>query len=198
MGNSANTKKHHNDLDIGVAVIDCFTHYILQYLETLAKSSKATLQDFVSLSIHPSEFRSPKRVDQFGAYDPGRIHSHPGISTELSNVSPEDILVTDFFGGVASVEVLGKDGMLPVLGRKVGRWEGVRRPQAVDTFWEGQDLDVTAGNTSVRMTLVGPGWTQPLAEHVGVVGVLRGAFVLGALMLFACTWAGYGVKRKKD
>jgi phosphatidylinositol glycan class K len=31
-----------------VAVIDSFTHYILQYLETLGKSSKATLQDFVS------------------------------------------------------------------------------------------------------------------------------------------------------
>ncbi len=42
--------QHHNDMDIGVAVIDGFTHYILQYLETLGKSSKASLQDFVSIS----------------------------------------------------------------------------------------------------------------------------------------------------
>lgn len=40
--------QHHNDIDLGTAVIDSYTHYILQYLETLGKTSKATLQDFVS------------------------------------------------------------------------------------------------------------------------------------------------------
>ncbi|RSH95338.1 hypothetical protein EHS25_000425 [Saitozyma podzolica] len=62
-----NSYSHHHDLDIGVAVIDSFTHYILEYLETLGKSSKATLKDF------------------FNTYDPARIQSHPGISTELSH-----------------------------------------------------------------------------------------------------------------
>ena len=136
---------------------------------------------------------------QFGAYDPGRIHSHPGVSTELSRASPEDILVTDFFGGVASVEVMGKDGMLPVLGRKVGRWEEVWRPQGFDLIGGGRFLDVTAGNDSVSLTDVGPGWTRPLAENGSVMGVVRGGFVLGALMLlFAYTWVGNGVKRKYD
>jgi phosphatidylinositol glycan class K len=34
-------------MDIGVSVIDAYTHYILQYLETLNKTSKATMQDLV-------------------------------------------------------------------------------------------------------------------------------------------------------
>lgn len=46
------SSKHHNDMDIGVSVIDAYTHYILQYLETLNKTSKATMQDLVS---HRSE-----------------------------------------------------------------------------------------------------------------------------------------------
>lgn len=44
------TWKHHNDHDIGVAIIDAYTHFILAYLETIVKTSKATLQDFVRLS----------------------------------------------------------------------------------------------------------------------------------------------------
>lgn len=40
--------QHHNDPDIGVSVIDSFTHYILQYLEGLESDSQATLQEFVS------------------------------------------------------------------------------------------------------------------------------------------------------
>jgi len=39
--------QHHSDQDIGVAVIDAFTHHVLQYLETLQKTSKNTLQDLV-------------------------------------------------------------------------------------------------------------------------------------------------------
>lgn len=46
-----NSYSHHNDMDIGVAVIDSFTHYVLQYLEGIDKGSKATLQDFVR--CHP-------------------------------------------------------------------------------------------------------------------------------------------------
>jgi hypothetical protein len=41
-------EQHHNDHDIGVAIIDAYTHFILAYLETIIKTSKATLQDFVS------------------------------------------------------------------------------------------------------------------------------------------------------
>jgi len=49
--------------------------------------------------------------------------------------------VTDFFGGVSSVEVMRKEGMLPVLGRKVGKWEEVGKRKEIggegaSTGWE--------------------------------------------------------------
>lgn len=40
--------QHHNDMDMGVSVIDSYTHHVLQYLETIQKNSKQTLQDLVS------------------------------------------------------------------------------------------------------------------------------------------------------
>jgi phosphatidylinositol glycan class K len=43
-----NSYSHHNDMEIGVAVIDSFTHYVLQYLEGIQRGSNATMQDFVS------------------------------------------------------------------------------------------------------------------------------------------------------
>lgn len=39
--------KHHNDPDIGVAVIDSYTHHVLQYLEGIKIGSNATMQEFV-------------------------------------------------------------------------------------------------------------------------------------------------------
>lgn len=39
--------KHHNDMDIGVAVIDSFTHHVLQFMEGINKTSQASLQDLV-------------------------------------------------------------------------------------------------------------------------------------------------------
>lgn len=86
---------HHNDWDLGVAVIDSYTHEVLQYLETLNKTSKDPLQDY------------------FNIYDPVKMKSHPGISTELCPTSPADILVTDFLGGVASVELTPASARLP-------------------------------------------------------------------------------------
>jgi len=45
-----NSYSHHNDAEIGVAVIDSFTHYILQYMEGHNKTSKATMADLVRRS----------------------------------------------------------------------------------------------------------------------------------------------------
>ena len=40
-----------NDNDIGVAVIDSFTHYILEYMEGINKTSQMSMQDLVSLLL---------------------------------------------------------------------------------------------------------------------------------------------------
>ncbi|CUA73972.1 GPI-anchor transamidase [Rhizoctonia solani] len=82
-----NSYSHENDHDIGVAVIDSYTHYVLQYLEQINKTSKATMADL------------------FANYDPVRIKSHAGVRSDLFNRPLSAAKVTDFFGGVAQVEV---------------------------------------------------------------------------------------------
>ncbi|KAI9060779.1 hypothetical protein FKP32DRAFT_1613432 [Trametes sanguinea] len=83
-----NSYSHENDRDIGVAVIDSYTHYVLQFMEGINKTSQATMQDL------------------FDTYDPVKINSHPGVRSDLFPRSLRDALVTDFFGGVAQAEVL--------------------------------------------------------------------------------------------
>ncbi|ODQ46808.1 hypothetical protein PICMEDRAFT_16631 [Pichia membranifaciens NRRL Y-2026] len=73
---------HHSDTEIGVAVIDRFTYYTLEFLENITTTSKSTLQDL------------------FDSYTYEKIHSNVGISTELFNRDPKDVLITDFFGNV--------------------------------------------------------------------------------------------------
>ena len=42
--------QHENDNDIGVAVIDSFTHYVLEFMEGINKTSQLSMQDLVSLA----------------------------------------------------------------------------------------------------------------------------------------------------
>lgn len=107
-----NSYSHHNDMDIGVAVIDSFTHYVLQYLEGIDKGSKATMQDFVRLrgSDQPTVkkfliFLPVFFQTQFNIYDPEKIKSHPGIRKDLFPFDLQQTLVTDFFGGVSHVQI---------------------------------------------------------------------------------------------
>ncbi|KAJ7436763.1 hypothetical protein B0H11DRAFT_2363791 [Mycena galericulata] len=44
-----------------VAVIDRYTHYVVEYMERIKKTSHDTMRDL------------------FDAYDPARIHSDPGV-----------------------------------------------------------------------------------------------------------------------
>jgi len=83
---------HHADNDVGVAVIDRYTYYNLDFLETQVRepSSKKTLGDL------------------FDSYDEEQIHSHPGIRWDLfpgGEQGGRDRLLMDFFGNVQNVEV---------------------------------------------------------------------------------------------
>jgi hypothetical protein len=97
-----NSYSHHNDMDIGVAVIDSFTHHVLQYLERVERGSNATMREFVScclcllfslLTVYHSALRSstsmtPKRSNPTPGY--GRICSHtisPRHSLRISSVA---------------------------------------------------------------------------------------------------------------
>ena len=85
---------HHADNDVGVAVIDRYTYYNLDFLETqvTSPSSKLTLGNL------------------FDSYDESKIHSHPGVRWDLfpgGEQRGRERLVVDFFGNVQNVEVEG-------------------------------------------------------------------------------------------
>jgi len=86
-----NSYSHESDQDIGVAVIDAFTHYVLEFMEGINKTSQASMQDL------------------FNSYDFNKIGSHAGVRSDSFPRSLERTLITDFFGGVAQVEVLPAD-----------------------------------------------------------------------------------------
>ncbi|KAH3674562.1 hypothetical protein WICPIJ_009520 [Wickerhamomyces pijperi] len=76
---------HHSDVEVGVAVIDRFTYYNLEYLEKVERNSVLTMKDL------------------FDSYTFEDIHSHAGISTDLFQRDLQDVLLTDFFGNIQSV-----------------------------------------------------------------------------------------------
>ncbi|KOH01158.1 GPI-anchor transamidase [Saccharomyces eubayanus] len=76
---------HHSDVEIGVAVIDRFTYYCLDFLENIDKNSTLTLQDL------------------FDSFTFERIHSHVGVRTDLFQRDPSEVLITDFFANVQNV-----------------------------------------------------------------------------------------------
>lgn len=83
---------HHADNDVGVAVIDRWTYYVLEFLETQVTSanSKLTLGDL------------------FDSYDESKIHSQPGVRWDLFPGGEQEgrlRTVVDFFGNVQNVEV---------------------------------------------------------------------------------------------
>ncbi|CBX94432.1 glycosylphosphatidylinositol anchor biosynthesis [Plenodomus lingam] len=83
---------HHADNDVGVAVIDRYTYYNLEFLETQVRdpTSKLTMGDL------------------FDSYDEEKIHSHPGIRYDLfegGEHAARNRKVMDFFGNVQNVEV---------------------------------------------------------------------------------------------
>ncbi|KFH47192.1 GPI-anchor transamidase-like protein [Hapsidospora chrysogenum ATCC 11550] len=83
---------HHADNDVGVAVIDRFTYYILEFLESQVKdiNSKKTIGDL------------------FDSYDTSKIHSDPGVRYDLfpgGDDAARSRLITDFFGNIQNVEV---------------------------------------------------------------------------------------------
>ncbi|KAK6456750.1 peptidase C13 family-domain-containing protein [Scheffersomyces xylosifermentans] len=78
---------HHSDMDIGVAVIDRFTYYTLDFLEKVDKDSKQTMDKL------------------FDVYTYQNVHSNPGIRTDLFKRDVSKVLITDFLGNVQNVVV---------------------------------------------------------------------------------------------
>ena len=43
-----NSYSHHTDMDVGVAIIDRFTFFALEFFETVQRGSNATMADFLA------------------------------------------------------------------------------------------------------------------------------------------------------
>ncbi|KAK8080240.1 peptidase C13 family protein [Apiospora hydei] len=85
---------HHADNDVGVAVIDRYTYYNLEFLESEVRdtSSRKTIGDL------------------FDSYSYEKIHSHAGVRYDLFKGGADAArsrLLTDFFGNVQNVEIDG-------------------------------------------------------------------------------------------
>ncbi|WVQ81175.1 hypothetical protein IAT38_003297 [Cryptococcus sp. DSM 104549] len=175
---------HHNDLDIGVAIIDGFTHFILQYFESLGKSSRETLRDL------------------FNTYDPAKIYSHPGISTSLSTVPPEDILITDFFGAVARVEVMQSGAELPLasVGATSSGWEALpARAGGGKRIGDGGEVREEAeGLPSGRGEVGAQIWEMPLERKEDPWGFFPGFMIVAAIFVWLYVALGEDEEQIKD
>jgi glycosylphosphatidylinositol transamidase (GPIT) subunit GPI8 len=86
---------HHADSDVGVAVIDRYTYYNLEFLEQRVTNptSKLTMGEL------------------FDSYDPAKMHSDAGIRYDLFEGGEEAARgkrIMDFFGNVQNVELQGE------------------------------------------------------------------------------------------
>jgi phosphatidylinositol glycan class K len=160
---------HHADNDVGVAVIDRYTYYNLDFLETQVREvgSKKTLGDL------------------FDSYDETKIHSDPGIRWDLFPGGEEggrERLLMDFFGNVQNVEVDGvanetewKEDLI-ALGKKIAALREVA--DAVEKNGSAQAAPVESGPTS-----------RIRAAKVEVDAGWWGKKAIGAWALAGCTLA---------
>lgn len=125
---------HHADNDVGVAVVDRWTYYNLDFLEKEVDGpgSKKTLGDL------------------FNSYDFDKIHSEPGYRWDLfggGEAEGRSRLVMDFFGNVQSVEMMDGDGASSG-GINDTEWEeGMRW---LKTMFEEKELEGQQGNASAQ------------------------------------------------
>jgi phosphatidylinositol glycan class K len=165
---------HHADNDVGVAVIDRYTYYNLDFLETQVRepSSKMTLGDL------------------FDSYDESKIHSHPGVRWDLfpgQEKEGRERLVMDFFGNVQNVEVdsAGNDTEwkedLLALGKKI-----------VELRERAEAAEVAEKNASIPEQMIGSHTSRKIrAAKVQVDDKWWGKKAVGAWALAGCTlvWA---------
>lgn len=120
---------HHADNDVGVAVIDRYTYYNLEFLENNVK-----------------DLNSQKTVGElFDSYDYDKIHSHAGMRYDLFPGGAENArsrLITDFFGNIQNVEVdragnLTLEEDLLALSKKIAQLRQKEAEQAKGASQEG-------------------------------------------------------------
>lgn len=169
---------HHADNDVGVAVIDRWTYYNLDFLETQVTSptSKLTLADL------------------FGSYDESKIHSNPGYRWDLFPGGEEkgkERLVMDFFGNVQGVEIEGVGGNASEWREDMRRLEEIiHRARARGNTTEAEQSGAPSDKEIAQGRNVVKGKVEAAAKIEGVEA--WGQRILGAGALLGCVlvWGG--------
>ncbi|KAI2626799.1 peptidase C13 family-domain-containing protein [Xylaria nigripes] len=162
---------HHADNDVGVAVIDRYTYYSLDFLESEVRdlSSKRTVGDL------------------FDSYTFEKIHSNAGVRYDLFHGGEEAArgrLLTDFFGNIQNIEVDGAknatvDDEMLALSRTIAR---------LRIMADEQDVEMSNKNN----TATSPGAAHITRSKVQLAKPLNNddwwsKKVVGATTLVGCT-----------
>jgi phosphatidylinositol glycan class K len=160
---------HHADNDVGVAVIDRYTYYNLEFLESQITdpTSKVTMGEL------------------FDSYDEEKIHSHPGIRYDLfagGERGARERRVMDFFGNVQNVEVGGERNETQWGGDKVVK---MARKDGEGVLKEGNEM-VDKPVQSIRREGAWKvdeeqGWTKQAYGAAALVGC-AGIWLAGSLL----------------
>lgn len=145
---------HHADQDVGIAVIDRWTYYNLEFLETRLNSTSSDV----------------KLGELFDYYTFDRVHSDAGIRYDLfpgGEEAARSRRVLDFFGNVQGVDV-----ELMELQEDLGDWRSDL--EALRRISEGQKAEEEA---AMRNETYGGG-TEPPAQRTALAADSRKAGVL--------------------
>ena len=169
---------HHADNDVGVAVIDRWTYYNLDFLETQVTSPTS----------------KPTLADLFGSYDESKIHSNPGYRWDLFPGGEEkgrERLVMDFFGNVQGVEVEGVGGNETEWREEMRRLEEViYRARAMGKVTEAKKSEVPIEEVNARGRDLGQGRVDGAAKVEGIEAWSQRILGMGALIGCALFWGG--------
>ncbi|KAG8528157.1 glycosylphosphatidylinositol anchor biosynthesis [Bacidia gigantensis] len=168
---------HHADNDVGVAVIDRWTYYNLDFLEKEVEgpTSKLTMGDL------------------FDSYDESKIHSKPGVRWDLfpgNEKEGRERLLVDFFGNVQGVEVGNETEWQEDLRRlkdiiaRAREREGLQGQDAIPPIWNDVGAGKFAEKNSTRKGVEG-------AARVEVRGSWNQQMLgIGTLLGCAMLWGG--------
>ncbi|KAF9478962.1 hypothetical protein BDN70DRAFT_879362 [Pholiota conissans] len=151
-----NSYSHASDSDIGVAVIDEYTHFTLEFMEKINKTSPASMKEL------------------FDYVDSRIKNSRPGVRTDLFRRPLDTTRITDFFGGVAQVEIVPPlDSSMAPPGVSSSLAEPPQSLQSKPNSMPSAKAQTTSGNTTWLRLWLG-GKTSRAWASITVVGVLAG------------------------
>jgi len=123
-GFGENSYSHHSDNFLGLAVIDGFTYYTLEFFENVRPESSATIYDL------------------FSSYDPRLINSHPEWRNDLFSRPLDQVLLTEFFGSVSRFQLTqiiyplqGRE-LVPILGSDTMRTDETVPVSRRSSLWQ--------------------------------------------------------------